>query len=261
MIEYKNEHVIVEKYENKVAKVILNNPPVNVVSTMMSEELHDVVNKLAVDEDIRCIVLCSFSQKHFCVGSDVKQFPYVWDDPIGKKMLEENTVFNAFEYLPQPTIAAIEGVACGGGLELASTCSIRLIGESTRMALPEINLGVHPGSGGCFRVSKIIGPTKTTELALLGEFIDAQECYRIGLANAVYPDGTVVEEAMKWAAKIAAKPWQSARAVKSSVREMWMKTSEECFWENLHTAGAMFLTNDCHEGVQAFLEKRAPNFE
>ena len=259
--EYTNNLILVEKYPNGVAKVTLNNPPVNTVSLAMTREFHETLCKIRDDEEIRCVVLNSASMKNFCVGSNVKEFPSVMDDVVDKKLRLENETFNLLEYIPQATIAAIEGTLCGGGMEMAMACDIRIMSDASRAAFPEINLGIFPASGGSFRLPKLVGVGKAKELTLLGEFIPAEECLRIGLVNRLAPAGTVLDAAMEMAGKIAAKSRDSVKVIKSSIREMAAKTSEDCFWQNLHYSDHLFQTPNCREGVQAFIEKRPAKFE
>ncbi len=253
--------ILVEKLEHHVLKITLDRPPVNAMSIEMFGKMYDTLRSVASDDDIRCVVLCSSSLKMFGAGSDIKQYPGLLDDPLQKKLFRENQVLNMLEYLPQITIAAVEGTACGGGLELAVACDFRLMSETSRVSYPEINLGLFPSSGGIFRTAKLVGPNKTMELALSGEFISAQECYRIGLANRLCPAGTVLEEAIRWAEKIASRPVPSVRVVKQSVRETWNKSSEDSFYRSMIYAEELFRTPEGTEGIHSFIEKRPPNFE
>lgn len=259
--EYANKSILVEILANRVAVLTLNHPPMNTVSLAMTKELHDTLCKINEEPDVRCVVLRSFSQKTFCVGSDVKEFPDVLDNVVNKKLRLENEAFNLLEYIKQPTIAAIEGTLCGGGMELAMACDLRVMSQTSRAAFPEVNLGVFPASGGSFRLPKLVGVSKAKELALLGEFISAQECLRIGLVGTLVPEGSVFDTAMQMAAKIAAKPFESVKIIKASIRELSSKTSEDCFWQNLHYSDRLFKSRDCAEGVQAFIEKRPAKFE
>lgn len=253
--------ILVEKLEHHVLKITLDRPPVNAMSIEMFGKMYDTLRSVASDDDIRCVVLCSSSLKMFGAGSDIKQYPGLLDDPLQKKLFRENQVLNMLEYLPQITIAAVEGTACGGGLELAVACDFRLMSETSRVSYPEINLGLFPSSGGIFRTAKLVGPNKTMELALSGEFISAQECYRIGLANRLCPAGTVLDEAIRWAEKIASRPVPSVRVVKQSVRETWNKSSEDSFYRSMIYAEELFRTPEGTEGIHSFIEKRPPNFE
>lgn len=260
-MDYKNKLVLVEKRDNRVALVTLNNPPLNMVTLELSAELAETLRKIDRDDDIRVVVLTGSGVKSFSVGSDVKEFPSVWDDPIGKKLKRENEAFNAFEFLSKPVIAAMEGNICGGGAEMSMACDMRVLAATGRMAFPEVNLGVFPASGGVFRLPKLVGPAKALELMYLGEFIDAEECRRIGLVNWVAPAGDAVKFALEIAGRIAIKPVESIKTIKRGVRELWLKPTTESFLDNLQLSDELFATPDCAEGVSAFLEKRKPNFK
>lgn len=259
-MEYQNELLLVEKRENGVALVTINNPPLNVVTLPLSRELKDTLTKLDLDEDVRCVVYTGCGERAFSVGSDVKEFPNVWDDVVNKKLKIENEAFNLLELIRKPVIAAVRGVACGGGFEQALACDIRIMGESTRVALPEVNLGVFPASGGVYRLARLIGPGRALELMYLGDFISAQECLQMGIANHVVPDDQVVDTALALAERIAQKSVDAIQVIKASCRTMWQQTTEHCFWENLHYSDTLFTTDNCKEGVTAFIEKRPAVF-
>lgn len=260
-MQYANKLVLVEKPKKGVALLTLNNPPMNLVSLDLSAELLETLRKVDGDDEVRVAVLTGSGTRSFCVGSDVKEFPKIWDDPIGKKLRRENEAFNALEFLEKPVIAAMEGNVCGGGSEMSMACDMRVLAENGRMAFPEINLGVFPASGGVFRLPKLVGPAKALEMMYLGEFIDARECLRIGLVNWVVPSGEVVAKALEVAEKIAAKPMESVKIIKKGVRELWLKPTTESFLDNLRLSATIFKTPDCAEGVQAFLEKRPAVFK
>ena len=261
MSETTDGRILVDKLEHHILKITIDRPPVNAMNIDMFGKFYDTLRSIATDDDIRCVVLCSSSMKRFGAGSDVKQYPNLLDDPLQKKLFRENQVLNMLEYLPQVSIAAVEGTACGGGLELAVACDLRVMSETARVSYPEINLGLFPSSGGIFRTAKLIGPNKTLEMALSGEFISAQECYRIGQANRLSAPGTVLEEALKWAEKIASRPIPSVRVIKKSVRETWNKSSEDSFYRSMIYAEELFRSPEGTEGIHSFIEKRPPNFE
>jgi enoyl-CoA hydratase/carnithine racemase len=259
-MDYRNQLILVEKRAPGVALVTLNNPPVNVVTLPLLDELRDVMAKLETDDSVRAVVLTGSGVKSFSVGSDVKEFPDVWDDVIGKKLKGENEAFNAIEFLPKPVIAAMEGSSCGGGVEMAMACDIRLLSETGRMGMPEINLGIFPASGGLFRLPKLVGAAKAMEIMYLGDFLDAGECLRIGWVNRLVPAGKAAEAALEMAGRIAAKPMRALSRIKKGVRDLGMRGTEDGFIDNLRYSRDIWNTPDCAEGVRAFLDKRAPKF-
>ncbi len=259
-MDYSNKLIRVENKGKGVCLVTLTNPPLNLVTLPLRDEFNDALRKLEKDEAVRVVVLTGSGEKAFCVGSDVKEFPTVWDDVIGKKLQKENETFNAIEFLSKPVLCAMEGTVCGGGFEMAMACDIRILSDAGKIALPEINLGVFPGSGGLFRLPKLVGPYKAMEMMYLGEFADAQECLRIGLVNRLAPAGGVVAAALELAEKIALKPFEAIKLIKKGVRDLGHKTTEESFIDNLRYSAEIFKTKDCAEGVDAFLNKRKPVF-
>ena len=259
MEAYKNKFLLVDVKDN-VALVTLNNPPLNLVTLEVSAEMRDTLHKLEIDEDVRVIVLRGSGQRAFCVGSNIKEFPEVWDDVIGKKLQNENLAFDAIELLDKPVLAALEGNTLGGGCEIAMAADIRIMSETGHIGLPEINLGVFPGSGGLFRMARHVGVAKAYELLYTGRIMDAKEALECGLVNHLVPEGKTEEKAMELATVIAGKPFEAIKLIRKGVREMWQKTTAENFRLNLELSCTIFQTSDCAEGVDAFINKRQPEF-
>ncbi len=140
-----------------MAKITLNNPPLNMVTLPLAGELFAALRQMDSDDEVRCAVLTGSGSKAFCVGSDVKEFPRRVGRRDQQKAQKRNEAFNMLEMLSKPVIAAIEGVICGGGMEMAMACDIRVMSSDSKAAFPEVNLGVFPGSGGSFRLPKLVG--------------------------------------------------------------------------------------------------------
>lgn len=255
----KNELLKVE-IEDYVALVTINNPPLNILTLELSAQMRDTLHRLEEDGSVRVIVLRGSGEKAFCAGADIKEFPQVWDDVIGKKLLNENLAVDAIELLDKPVIAALEGNTLGGGCEIAMAADMRIMSESGRIGLPEINLGVFPGSGGLFRLARYVGIAKAYEMLYTGRIIDAKEALSIGLVNHVVPERQTQAAAMEMARTIADKPFEAVKLIKRGVRELWQKTTEENFRPNLEFSRTVFKTPDCAEGVDAFIHKRTPQF-
>jgi len=167
----------------------------------------------------------------------------------------------ALEKLRQPVIAAINGAAMGGGLELAISCTLRVIAESARMGVPEVTLGIIPGTGGTQRLPRLIGKGRAAELLLTGEPIDAQEAYRIGLVNKVVLDGEAVKAAEELARKIMANAPIAVEMAKDAIeigKDLPLEHAVQYSQKNCVTC---FSTEDMKEGMNAFLEKRKANFK
>ncbi len=257
---YQGELIQTETRENGVAVVKLSNPPLNVVTVKLAHELYDAMTQLEKDPAVKVAVFTGAGGKAFSAGSDVREFPAVWDDVVEKKLRRENEAFNSIEFFSRPTLAAMEGTTCGGGLELAMACDIRILSEKGKVGMPEINLGIFPASGGLFRLPKLVGMARALEMMYLGEFISAEECFRIGLVNKLVPAGEALASALGLAEKIAAKPTEPLRRIKRGVRDFLNRGTEEVFLENLRRSADLWQAPDGQEGVRAFLEKRPPKF-
>ena len=168
---------------------MIDRPPLNILTLELSAEMQETFHRLEEDPQVRVIVLRGSGEKAFCVGADIKEFPQVWDDVIGKKLRNENLAIDGIELLDKPVIAAIEGNALGGGCEIAMACDIRFMSETGKIGCPEINLGVFPGSGGLYRMARYIGIARAYEMLYTGKTISAQEACQIGLVNHVVPAG------------------------------------------------------------------------
>jgi enoyl-CoA hydratase len=252
--------VLVERPGEGIAKLTLNNPPLNLVTLEMTEQLMDALEELEGDEAVRAIVVTGAGDRAFCAGSDVKEFADVRDRVVEKKLARENETFGRFESLSKPTVAAIEGLAYGGGCEISMACDLRITGEGARFALPEVRIGVVPGSGGLFRLPELVGPARAMELMYLGESIDASEAERLGLVNEVVPDGEALPRALDVARSISRQPKEAVVAIKRGVRESLHSSREDSVRLTLELSDHLFRTEDCAEGILAFFEKREPRF-
>lgn len=259
-MEYKNSLILVEK-KDYVGIVTLNSPPLNLNTIESMEELREVFRKIEKDPEIRVVILTGSGLKAFNVGSDISGFKDMAGDFRGKKFYMETDMMNTIEFLPKPTICAIEGYCMGGGLEVALCCDIRIGSDESIFALPEINLGLYPAAGGIFRLPKVIGLPKAYELMYTGDNIDSNEAYRLGLINKIAPKGSVLKEAMIMAEKIAKKAPSALIVIKKGARDMWLKNSKDNYYSNLDYIDQVFDNYNGVEGVNAFLEKREPEFK
>jgi enoyl-CoA hydratase len=253
--------ILVERLAGGVAKLTLNNPPLNLVTLEMTRQLIDALEELEEDESVRAVVVTGAGDKAFCAGSDVKEFAAVRDRVVEKKLARENEAFSGFETLSRPVVAAIEGLAYGGGCEISMACDLRIVGEGARFALPEVKLGVVPGSGGLFRLPELVGPARAMELMYLGDPIGAREAERIGLVNQVVPDGEALSRALDIARRISRQPKEAVAAIKRGVRESARASRTEAVRLTLELSDHVFRSEDCAEGIRAFFEKREPRFE
>jgi enoyl-CoA hydratase len=256
-----NRLVLVENLSDGVAKLVLNNPPLNLVTLELTRQLIQALDELERSDSVRAVVITGAGDTAFCAGADIKEFPTVRDAVVEKKLARENQAFDRIEFLSKPVVAAIEGMAYGGGCEIAMACDIRVIADDARVGLPEVNLGVVPGSGGMFRLPRLVGPARAVELMYLGDFIDAREAERIGLVNEVVPSGEALPRASRLAQRIARQPRAAISAIKRAVRESALLPHGEAVQLTLKLSDLVFRTDDCREGVEAFFQKRKPKFK
>jgi len=174
---------------------------------------------------------------------------------------EAQAVINKFEDLEKPVIAAVSGLALGGGCELAMACDLRIATENAVFGQPEIRIGVIPGAGGTQRLPRLVGVTKAKELLYTGDSIDANEAYRIGLVNKVVPVASLMDEAMKMASKIARQPGVALRMTKFAVNSGMNMDIKSAMSYEARCFEILFSTEDQKEGVKAFIEKRRPAFK
>lgn len=252
--------VNVRLLDKGVALLTLDNPPLNLTTLVTLDKLNVACAEIAANEQVRAVVITGAGTKAFCAGSDVSEFGTVREKVVELKLARENQAFTAIERLPVPVIAALNGVTLGGGGEIALACDIRIMDESARIGFPEVKLGVFPGSGGVFRLPKVVGTAKAYELLYTGDIIDAAEAHRIGLVNRVIPAGTALSAAIAFAETLSERPALSLSLMKSAVRDSFHQTIEEATARTLADSHKVFTGPDIEEGVAAFFAKRAPRF-
>jgi enoyl-CoA hydratase len=250
------------RIEDGVAVVTLNNPPLNVVTLELTRQLEGTLDRLAADPAARVLVLTGAGERAFCAGSDIKEFPELSasGQVVERKMRKENETYSKVDDFPKPTIAAVAGLAYGGGLELAVCCDLIVVEEHARLALPEIKLGVFPGSGGTIRVTRRIGEGRAKEMMFFGEPIDPQTALAWGLINRVVPQGEALITACRMAAALAERPNKALKICKRAIDLSFDMSEDEAIQKTLPLSAEAFESEDCQEGVRAFFEKRPPRF-
>ncbi len=258
-MELKN--VIVEK-ENNIGIISINRP--DALNALNSDTLSDIktaIEQVKDDDEISIVIITGVGEKAFVAGADIKEMKDMTPLQARKFIHFGQGVFNDIDNLPKPTIAAVKGYALGGGCELALSCDMIIASEKAKFGLPEVTLGIHPGFGGTQRLPRLIGSAKAKELIFTGEMIDAQEALRIGLVNKVVPIGKVIDEAKALAQKILKNGPIAIRLVKSAINAGLNVPLEKGLAYEAETQGLAFATEDKKEGLEAFLEKRKPNFK
>ncbi len=249
------------KKEGKIAIFTLNRPKVlNALSPQLMHELHGALEDFRADDELWVGIITGAGEKAFCAGADIKSWlPFV-KETKSRPWLFPTTVMRGME-LWKPLIAAINGVAMGGGLELALACDLRIASEKARFASPEVKLGIMSRLGGTVRLPDLIGLSKAAEMMLTGDPIDAEEAYRIGLVNKVVPPEQVMPEAMAWAEKLCKVSPLSSRRIKEALIKNRGLSIEEALWTENMLALPLYETEDYEEGRRAFKEKREPVFK
>ncbi len=246
--------------EDGVAVLTLNNPPLNLVTLDLTGALDRALDRLTSDPGARAVVLTGAGERAFCAGSDIREFAGVADDVIGKKLAAENRAYAKLDDFPKPTIAAIAGLAYGGGLELAVCCDLLVVEANARLALPEIKLGVFPGSGGTVRVTRRIGEGRAKDMMYFGDPIEPETALAWGLVNRVVPPGEALITACRMAAALAERPSQALQLCKRAIDLSFDLSEDQAIERSLALSAEAFALADCQEGVRAFFEKRPPRF-
>ncbi len=244
-----------------VTTVRLQNPPLNLVTVELTQQLDATLASIESDESVRCVILTGTGDRAFCAGSDVKEFESL-EGRVGEgKLLLEKAVYRRLARLPMPTIAAIQADALGGGLELALCCDLRVADERAKLGLPEVRLGVMPGSGGTQRLPRIVGPARAKQMILMGEILSAPEAEGIGLINRVTPPGQAVDVASTMAETIASRGPVAVREAKRAIDIAGDLSLDGGLAFELDASERIFSSQDMLEGAKAFFEKREPDFQ
>ncbi|MDA8235109.1 MAG: enoyl-CoA hydratase-related protein [Clostridia bacterium] len=246
--------------ENGVATITLNRPPLNPLNSQIFRELSAAVDELHADNSVKAVILTGAGDKAFAAGADVTEMANLTPVEAYSFCQDSRIAFEKLENLGKPVIAAINGLALGGGSELALACDFRLAADTAKFGLPEINLGIIPGGGGTQRLPRLIGAAKAKELIFLGDIFDAATAEGVGLVTKVVPADSLQEEAQKLAAKLAAKPAVAMKMAKASINTgMNLDITSALTYETQNFILA-FASDDRKEGIGAMLEKRKPNF-
>lgn len=261
-IKNSNDLVLVEQLGNGIAKLIFNDPPLNLMTTYMNNCLDKALDEIAKDKSIRVVVVMGAGDRAFSAGAHVKEFSrFVKKGTMVSEKLEmECFVNDKLARLPQPTIVALHGITLGGGIEVALCCDYRIMGKSVSIGYPEIKLGLFPGGGGLIRLQEIIGKTKAKEMLFFGESVDSAEALRLGLVNEVLPDDEVLARAMERAEQLAKMSGESLKAIKKGIDDVYEMPLSQGIEYSLGLISKVLSTKDAQEGVNAFIEKRDPVF-
>ena len=242
--------------EGQIGIITINRPKaLNALNSTVLEELDKTLD--AVDlQTVRCLILTGAGEKSFVAGADIGEMSTLTKaegEAFGKK---GNDVFRKLETFPIPVIAAVNGFALGGGCEISMSCDIRICSENAVFGQPEVGLGITPGFGGTQRLARIVGTGKAKEMIYGARNIKAEEAYRLGLVNNVYPLEELMPAAKKLAATIARNAPIAVRNCKRAINEGLQVDMDQAVVIEEKLFGNCFETYDQKEGMAAFLEKR-----
>lgn len=252
------ENIILERQE-KISIITINRPEsLNALNGATISELSSALDLIENDTDFRVIIITGSGQKSFVAGADIKEF-----SDFGQNEAEQlarngqNLLFNKIENLKKPVIAAVNGFALGGGLELAMSCHIRYASENAKLGLPEVTLGLIPGYGGTQRLPKLVGKGIANEMIFSAKMISAEKAKEIGLVNEVYPIENLLPKTIELASIISKN---SPQGISKAIAAVNASDNQNGYEIEIKSFAELFETDDKKEGVSAFINKRKPNF-
>ncbi len=255
-MEFENILVAVE---NKIATVTINRPSkLNALNKATIAELSEAIGKLEADTSVRAIVLTGSGEKSFVAGADISEFSS-FSPAEGQQLAAQGQeiLFNKIENTSKPVIAAVNGFALGGGLELAMSCHLRVASDNAKLGLPEVTLGLIPGYGGTQRLTQLVGKGRAMEMICSAGMISGEEAEKYGLVNYVVSQEELLATCTKLASKFARN---SPMAIASAIKAVNAGQNTNGYEVEIEQFGSLFGTEDFNEGVGAFMEKRKPEF-
>jgi enoyl-CoA hydratase/carnithine racemase len=244
------------KKDGRIAIITLNRPEVlNAINAELSHELNEAMKAFRDDADLWVCIITGAGDRAFSAGADIKGFrPGPRETNITTERVRADQIW-------KPFIAAIHGYCLGGGLELTLTCDLRIAADNARFGLPEIKVGVIPAGGGMSRLPRFIPRAKAAEILLMGQFINAEEAYRIGLVNKVVPRDQLMPTALQWANTICEAGPLQTRAVKEVMIRGYNMPLDDSLRLEREIADRIRNSEDFLEGTRAFVEKRIPKWK
>ena len=253
------EHIRLE-FAGRLATITIDRPDVrNAIDRQTADEMSAALKEIRAAEEVGVVVITGGGERVFVSGADIKDLK----SRTYRSGLEgcNNALFEAIENLDRPVVAAINGHALGGGLELALACDIRVAVDSARFGFPEVGLGIMPGAGGTQRLPRVVGLGRAKEMILTGELIDAAEAHRIGLVNRVVPRAAFAAAVQALADTLLTRGPMALRLAKLALNMAGNAPAAAGFQFEILAQSVLFETEDKSEGIDAFLEKRAPEFK
>jgi enoyl-CoA hydratase len=255
------QNILTELKEQILYITINREAKLNALNKATLTELATAIADATANSEVRGVLLTGAGEKAFVAGADISEFQdYTLDEGKELGRSGQQNVFDAIANCPKPFVAAINGFALGGGLELAMACHIRIAAENAKLGLPEVTLGLIPGYGGTQRLTQLIGKGRSMEMITTADMITAEKAAQIGLVNEVVPQAALIARAEEILGKIKQRaPLAVASAIKSINASL--NPTVDGFEVEIDEFGKCFNTEDFKEGVTAFLEKRKPTFK
>lgn len=254
---------ILFEVKDRVGIITINRPDImNAMTYAMRDEMLEAVISIKDDPGVGAVILTGCGDKAFMSGADINELDT--STPVLERkeiMMRAHRLCRAMETMGKPVIAAINGVALGGGCELALACTMRVAADNASFGQPEIKLGMIPGYGGTQRLPRLVGRGRAQELLLFGDMIDAQEAFRIGLVNKVVPLSELMPRALSMAKKLTRRPMLAVKYALEAVDRGLDMTIDQALELEADYVVRVFSTDDAYEGLKAFIEKRKPNFK
>jgi enoyl-CoA hydratase len=258
-----NENLVEYSLQEGVVYLTLNDPPANTYSYEMMRRLDELILQIRMDEKVHVIVLTGKGEKFFCAGANIAMLTSVTPEFKYYFCLHANETLNRFEQTPKLVIAALNGHCVGGGLEVAMAADIRIARRGGgKIGLPEINLGVLPGTGGTQRLARLIGKSKAIEMMISGKTFDFEEGHKLGLINHIFETENFMSSIQDYAHQFV-PPSKASKAVgriKRAVKTGLELPFQDALALERELQQQLFESQDAAEGLKAYLEKRTPNF-
>lgn len=254
------EFIKFNKAENIAILTIAKPQALNALSSDVLKEINSCLDQIEKDTAIRCLIVTGEGEKAFVAGADIKEIQSLSKETAFEFAGLGQKVFMRLEALSIPVIAAVNGFALGGGLELAMACDFIIAARTARFGLPEVTLGLMPGFGGSVRLARRVGPAMAKQLTFTGDMINADEALRIGLANKICEPAELLSEVNKIATTICQRAPLGVAGVKHTIESTYGVETVEAMRIEQTAFGKLFTSKDCKEGTTAFIEKRKPNF-
>lgn len=256
-----NYETLLFSIEDGIAVVTINRPKVlNALNGATMNELRAAFTRIQEDPNIKAVILTGSGEKAFVAGADITEIAQLNALSGAQFAIHGQDVLNLIQHLEKPVVAAVNGFALGGGCELSMACHLRFASENARFGQPEVNLGIIPGYGGTQRLARLVGRGRALELCMSADMIDAQEAYRIGLVNKIYPFADLLPKTKEYLKKVLSKgPVAVAYVLHAVNRGIEMELPDALRLE-AHLFGLVCATEDMKEGTGAFMNKRPAQF-